>query len=68
MTNDVHNSTPKVDSTQSPLAFFLQVSIKPTMRHFHHFGCPVYMLHEALQAGCKAQKWEINHGWESTWV
>ena len=56
--NDVHNSTPKVDSTQSSLELFSQVSIKPTMRHFYHFSCPVYVLHEALQAGCKTQKWE----------
>ena len=58
MANDMHNSTPKIASTQSPLELFSQVSIKATMRQFHHFGCPVYMLHAASQAGCKTQKWE----------
>ena len=58
MVNEIHNSLPKVNAIQSHLELFLCVPVHPSMRHFHHFGCPAYVLHEALQAGYKGKKWE----------
>ena len=58
MANDIHNSTPHISKDQSPLEQFTNVAVQPMMRNFHHFGCPVYVLNNQLQAGQKGCKWE----------
>ena len=58
MANDVHNNTLQSNGKASPIEHFSQVQVHPTLRHFHHFGCPVYVLHNQLQAGQKGRKWD----------
>ncbi|KAL7565945.1 hypothetical protein ACA910_008403 [Epithemia clementina (nom. ined.)] len=56
--NEVHNSTPTIKGQQSPLEIFGQVEILPKLRHFHPFGCPIYVLDNALQAHKGVDKWK----------
>ena len=42
----------------SPLELFSGVQIAPKLRHFHAFGCPTYVLDNALQSGQGAPKWK----------
>ena len=55
--NDVANATPKKGKESSPLELFSRVKVAPKLRHFHSFGCPTYMLDNALQSGQGAPKW-----------
>ena len=56
--NDVANATPRKGQTLSPLELFSGVQIAPKLRHFHAFGCPTYVLDNALQSGQGAPKWK----------
>ena len=56
--NDVANATPRKCEDQSPLERFSGVSINPKLRHFHAFGCPTYVLDNALQSGQGSPKWK----------
>ena len=56
-TNDVANATPKKCEESSPLEKFSGVKVAPKLRHFHAFGCPTYVLENALQSGQGAPKW-----------
>ena len=56
--NDVANATPRKGQEFSPLELFSGVQIAPKLRHFHAFGCPTYMLDNALQSGQGAPKWK----------
>ena len=56
--NDVANTTPRKKQELSPLELFSGVQIAPKLRHFHAFGCPTYMLDNALQSGQGAPKWK----------
>ena len=56
--NDVANATPKKGDDRSPLEQFSGVDITPKLRHFHAFGCPTYVLDNALQSGQGAPKWK----------
>ena len=56
--NDIVNTTPRKDEDQSPLERFSGVNIMPKLRHFHAFGCPTYMLDNALQSGQGTPKWK----------
>ena len=58
MANDVHQSTPSLKDGISPLDKVSQVAIRPKISSFHHFGCPVYVLDNALAAGKSLPKWE----------
>ena len=49
--NDVTNSTPRKGKDLSPLEWFSGVNVTPKLRHFHAFGCPMYVLDNALQSG-----------------
>ena len=42
----------------SPLSKLSGVSIEPNLRDFHPFGCPVYVLKEALQKHQSHNKWQ----------
>ena len=54
--NDVANGTPKKGEESSPLEKFSSVKVAPKLRHFHAFGCPTYVLDNALQSGQGAPK------------
>ncbi|KAL7575276.1 hypothetical protein ACA910_001801 [Epithemia clementina (nom. ined.)] len=56
--NDVHNSTPMTKTQRSPLELFSGVKVSPKLRHFHPFGCPTYVLDNALQAQKGISKWK----------
>ena len=55
--NDVANATPKKGEDSSPLEKLSGVKVVPKLRHFHAFGCPTYILDNALQSGQGAPKW-----------
>ena len=56
--NDVANATPRKGQELSPQEMFSGVRIAPKLRHFHAFGCPTYVLDNALQSGQGAPKWK----------
>ena len=56
--NDVANSTPRKGEDESPAEKFSGVSVRPKLRHFHAFGCPTYVLDNALQSGQGVPKWK----------
>ena len=56
--SDVANATPRKGEEQSPLVLFLGVNITPKLYHFHAFGCPTYILDNALQSGQWSPKWK----------
>jgi hypothetical protein len=57
--NDVGNVTPNKHETLSPIEKFSGTQSKLQLRHFHHFGCPTYILDSNLQAGKRAgYKWK----------
>ena len=56
--NDVANATPRKGEDQSPLERFSGVKINPKLRHFLAFGCPTYVLDNALQSGQGSPKWK----------
>ena len=56
--NDVANATPKKGQELSPMEMFSGVKIAPKLRHFHAFGCPTYVLDNALQSGQGSPKWK----------
>jgi len=57
MANMVHNHVPLRGRRESPLELFSSTTILPQLRHFHHFGCPTYVLQGPLQQGQKVRKW-----------
>ena len=56
--NNVANATPRKGEEQSPSERFSGVNITPKLRHFHAFGCPTYVLDNALQSGKGSPKWK----------
>ena len=56
--NDVSNDTPRKGQDDSPLQQFTGVPVRPKLRHFHAFGCPTYVLDNALQSGQGVPKWK----------
>ena len=48
--NDVANATPRKGQELSPLELFSGVQIMLKLHHFHAFGCPTYVLDNALQS------------------
>ena len=56
--NDIANATPRKGQELSPLELFSGVQIAPELRHFHAFGCPTYVLDNALQSRQGAPKWK----------
>ena len=55
--NNITNAMPKKGEDSSPLEKFSGVKVVPKLRHFHAFGCPTYILDNALQSGQSAPKW-----------
>ncbi len=58
MACDAHASTPRLLDGRTPIELFSQVAVKPQVKHFHHFGCPAYVLNNKLQSGKKIPKWD----------
>ena len=43
---------------KSPIEMFSDGAAATSPKHFHSFGCPVYVLNDHMQAGIKGPKWE----------
>ena len=56
--NEIHNSTPLKQGGRSPIELFSGMEVSPKLKHFHVFGCPVYMLDSKLQSGLAIPKWK----------
>jgi hypothetical protein len=56
MANDVHNNTPS-SSGKAPIELFSKIATATDPRHYHPFGCPVYVLSERQAANGKGAKW-----------
>lgn len=56
--NDVHNSTAPRKGGASPIEKFASVKVRPRLKNFHSFGCPVHVLKSNLQSGKTLPKWE----------
>jgi Reverse transcriptase (RNA-dependent DNA polymerase) len=55
--NEVFNSTPHSADQLPPVSRFTGSAEHPKTKHFHHFGCPVYVTDNAMQQGRKGSKW-----------
>eukprot|EP00980_Cylindrotheca_fusiformis_P019195 scaffold6521_cov93-Cylindrotheca_fusiformis.AAC.3 len=58
--NDVFNVTPHLRGPHAgttPLELFAGVPVKPNVKDYHPFGCPVYCLNSKLQASQSISKW-----------
>lgn len=58
MANDVFNATPDLKRKHVPIEAFSGTKVTMNPSHFSHFGCPVYVLDNDLQAGKKINKWQ----------
>ena len=55
---NVRNSLPQPGKTESPLSKFTGTSVQPNLKHFHPFGCPVYVLKAHTRPGAHSQSGE----------
>jgi hypothetical protein len=55
--NDIRNTIPDKDDGSSPLERFCKTDVRPKLRNYHPFGCPVYALDNRLQGGGRIPKW-----------
>ena len=56
--NEVHNNTTRINGGPAPIELFARVNVRPKIRHFHPFACPVYVLNDQLQSNKALPKWE----------
>ena len=56
--NDICNSTPHKGSNVSPIELFSGVAVRPKLKHYHAFGCPMYVLDKDLQVQKNLPKWQ----------
>ena len=54
---NIRNALPVAVGKSCPLSTFAGTDIQPNLKHFHPFGCPVYVLENALQSGNPHPKW-----------
>jgi Reverse transcriptase (RNA-dependent DNA polymerase) len=61
MASDAMNATPRVQDPNhaTPVELFAKTSVVSNPKHWHHFGCPVYVLAEPLQGSTG-----IYHKWK----
>jgi hypothetical protein len=57
MANDIYMHAP-LQSSKSPIDLFSKIASTTAPKHFHAFGCPVYVPTERMQQGGKGSKWE----------
>jgi hypothetical protein len=55
--NDVHMHTPAMEG-KMPFSLFSIVGDSVPPKHFHPFGCPVYILSAWMQGNSKGPKWD----------
>jgi Reverse transcriptase (RNA-dependent DNA polymerase) len=55
--NEVFNCTPHSPDELPPVSKFAGTNELPKTKHFHHFGCPVYVTDAGMQQGRKGSKW-----------
>jgi len=58
LANEIINMTHRSKDGKVPLSIFSNSSQSPGLETLHPFGCPVYILENALQQGNKIVKWE----------
>ena len=56
--NKVCKATLFKGQAKTSIEIFAQVNIAPKLKHFHTFGCPIYILDNKLQGGKAIQKWQ----------
>jgi hypothetical protein len=57
--NNVNNYVPRKGLTQAPIELFSSTTTKLPIQQFYHFGCPVYVLDNNLQANKRSgSKWK----------
>jgi len=51
MASDAMNATPRLQDLNhaTPVELFAKTTVVSNPKHWHHFGCPVYVLAEPLQ-------------------
>ena len=54
---NVRNSLPRPGKTESLLSKFAGTSVEPNLKHFHPFGCPVYVFQAPLQTRNPFPNW-----------
>ena len=54
----VRRIMPRENHSKSPEELFARTQVRPTTKYLHPFGCPVFVLHEALQGGNSIPKWD----------
>ena len=55
--NDILNNTPLLKTQKVPIQVFTNSPVDDDLKNWHHFGCPVYVLHSDLQSGKARDKW-----------
>ena len=55
---NVRRIMPREHHSKSPEELFSKSQIRPTTKYLHPFGCPVFVLNDALQGGNAIPKWE----------
>ena len=54
----VRRLIPREAQAKSPEELFSRTPVRPTTKHLHVFGCPVYVLKGKLQSGGSIPKWD----------
>ena len=58
LANEMHNEAPTKGMKRCPIEVFTKTAVQPEPKHWRPFGCPVYVLDNALQnAGGIKHKW-----------
>ena len=52
------NALPRNGKDRSPVSMFANTTIEPNVKHYHPFGCPVYVLETPLQNQKSFPKWQ----------
>jgi len=58
MANNLYNVMPDLQQKHVPIEAFSGTKVTINPKHWSHFGCPVYVLDNDLQAGKKINKWQ----------
>ncbi len=55
----LHNSLPVLEDGTSKLELFSSIHVGCNMKHVHTFGCPVFVLQNALASGNQLPRWSL---------
>jgi hypothetical protein len=53
-----HSSSMQNEHKYAPIQVFSKTRVEVNLKHFHPFGCPVYVLASALQTSAPYHKWK----------